>query len=499
MFYPIMCIVALVLTWLLYITLLRLIWSPIAHIPGPKLAAITSLYEMYYELIKGGGGQYCFQIQKLHKMYGPIVRINPTEVHIDDPHYYSHLYTSGRKTDKLPSTQYRFNIPHATFSIPGWEQHREQRKALDSFFSRKNLSNVIPTMLEVLERACLHLDGVYVDTEKPVDLRDFWGAIISDVISAMIFGHPKGYVDCAEFKSPFTEAMNHLAALSGWTTYFPGIFALVDRIPSALIERMPSLRIVLQNRDDIEKEIRKLELDSVEFQSSKTIFHSIPGSSKSLGRVDYLRDEATSLTAAGAETTTWVCVVGCFHVLNQPTIKDCLVDELNSFQVGNILTVDIRQLEKLPYLSAVVHESLRLAFGTIERMPRIDNSNPFHYNEYTIPPGTPIGMDSYHMHMNESVFPNPSTFDPKRWLKSQDASTPNLSPFLTTFGHGPRSCLGRPLARTLIYYGLAMFFSRYSCELFETTESDVQFTNGKIVPRARKDSKGVRVTVSPRV
>jgi hypothetical protein len=213
---------------------------------------------MYYELIKGGGGQYCFQIQKLHKMYGPIVRTNPTEVHIDDPHYYGHLYASGRRTDKLPSTQYRFNIPHATFSIPGWEQHREQRKALDAFFSRKNLSEVIPTMLEVLGRACVHLDRVYVDSQKPLDLRDFWGAIISDVISAMIFGRPKGYVECADFKSPFTEAMNYLAALSGWTTYFPGIFALVDRIPAALIERVPSLRIVLQNRDVGDVSTRRL-------------------------------------------------------------------------------------------------------------------------------------------------------------------------------------------------------------------------------------------------
>jgi hypothetical protein len=99
-----------------------------------------------------------------------------------------------------------------------------------------------------------------------------------------------------------------------------------------------------------------LDSTSAEPQSSKTIFHSIPGSPDYTGRVDYLRDEATSLTAAGAETTTWVCVVGCFHVLNQPTIKDFLVDELNSLQVDNILAINIRQLEKLPYLTAIVSE-----------------------------------------------------------------------------------------------------------------------------------------------
>ena len=48
----------------------RLYLSPLAKVPGPKLAAILDWYETYYELFKGIGGQYTFQIPKLHELYG---------------------------------------------------------------------------------------------------------------------------------------------------------------------------------------------------------------------------------------------------------------------------------------------------------------------------------------------------------------------------------------------------------------------------------------------
>lgn len=46
----------------------RLYFHPLAHIPGPKLAALTWWYEFYFDGIQPG--QYVFKIQELHKKYG---------------------------------------------------------------------------------------------------------------------------------------------------------------------------------------------------------------------------------------------------------------------------------------------------------------------------------------------------------------------------------------------------------------------------------------------
>jgi hypothetical protein len=42
--------------------------SPLAKFPGPKLAAATRLYEVYYDVFKWG--RYTFEIKEMHKKYG---------------------------------------------------------------------------------------------------------------------------------------------------------------------------------------------------------------------------------------------------------------------------------------------------------------------------------------------------------------------------------------------------------------------------------------------
>jgi hypothetical protein len=59
---------SLVVAWLLGLAAHRLWFSPLAHIPGPRLAAVTGLFEFYYDCILGG--RYIFEIEKMHQQYG---------------------------------------------------------------------------------------------------------------------------------------------------------------------------------------------------------------------------------------------------------------------------------------------------------------------------------------------------------------------------------------------------------------------------------------------
>ena len=60
--------VVLSLLWAIVEGLRRLYFHPLAHIPGPKLAALTWWYEFYFDVIQPG--RYVFKIQDLHKQYG---------------------------------------------------------------------------------------------------------------------------------------------------------------------------------------------------------------------------------------------------------------------------------------------------------------------------------------------------------------------------------------------------------------------------------------------
>ena len=121
----------------------RLYISPLARFPGPKLAAATHWYQRYFDLIaKRHGGQFLWEIKRMHEEYGPIVRITPDELHIDDPDYWHEVYcnsTSTRPIDKQEKLRYRFGVPDALFSTPDSENHRRRRQAMANFFSRQRL------------------------------------------------------------------------------------------------------------------------------------------------------------------------------------------------------------------------------------------------------------------------------------------------------------------------------------------------------------------------
>ena len=65
--------------WLGATTVYRLYLSPIANIPGPKLAALTGWYETYFDCIKQG--RFWVEVEQMHKTYGispSIACVSPT-------------------------------------------------------------------------------------------------------------------------------------------------------------------------------------------------------------------------------------------------------------------------------------------------------------------------------------------------------------------------------------------------------------------------------------
>lgn len=148
-------------------------------------------------------------------------------------------------------------------------------------------------------------------------------------------------------------------------------------------------------------------------------------------------------------------------------------------------------LLQLPYLAAICHEANRLSFGLTGRNARIAPDETLQYGPYILPPGTPMSMTTLCIHTDESIFPDPWTFNPDRWL---GPAGKERQKYQYGFGGGSRKCLGIGLAGAELTLVIATV-ARYELQLFDTDVSDVTFKHDYQVAHPKLDSKGIRATV----
>jgi hypothetical protein len=147
------------LTSLAILTIYRLCFSPIAHFPGPKLAAATFWYEFYYDVILGG--QYYFKIKRLHEQYGsPVIRINPKELHVLTPSFADELYAGAtRNRDKWAYKTKALGVVNSTFTTDPHDLHRLRRSALSPFFAKGVVRGLQPLIDAKIAQLLNRLDG----------------------------------------------------------------------------------------------------------------------------------------------------------------------------------------------------------------------------------------------------------------------------------------------------------------------------------------------------
>lgn len=92
-----------------------------------------------------------WKIRELHKEYGPIIRINPEEVHIQDAEFYDTVYAgASHKRNKWSFFTRASGIEQSAFATEDHNLHRMRRAALNPYFSKAKVRSLQPRIEAVL-------------------------------------------------------------------------------------------------------------------------------------------------------------------------------------------------------------------------------------------------------------------------------------------------------------------------------------------------------------
>ncbi|KAF8659814.1 hypothetical protein AX16_001699 [Volvariella volvacea WC 439] len=454
----------------------RLWYHPLKDFPGPIFAAISTVYRAWYDVALDGG--WSEHLEYLHQKYGPIVRVGPNELHFNDPKAHSEIYGMNSRFAKQPALYTSFATDQSVFALFDFHEAMQRRNLIGPFFSRRailNLENVVQSKIDTLVARLLS----YKD-EKAADLDLAFRSISLEIITSYCFAKSSDVLDAPDFQHEILSAMDMTLPMIWVFKHFPIIKAVLLNVPEWMASYLrPSTTGILEQRKQMGSQIDQIMKDpsSLESIHHETIYHYFLTPQPDNERLPpltkaWLLDEGIYMRFAGSDTVGNVCTVGTYYLLTNMMAQDKLVKELQDAWPDKDVNMNYEALEKLPYLTAVIKESLRLAHGIVTPLPRIAGPTDVEISGAKIPAGTVVAMGHTVVHRNPEIFPNPREFIPERWLGDD---VQNLDKYLVAFSKGPRSCLGINLAWCELYLIFANIFRKLELQPHNTCPDNISF------------------------
>lgn len=379
-----------------------------------------------------------------------VVGFGNTLVFVNDPQTIQEILTNDRKNFLALSQDNKILQPilgdYSVMMLEG-DRHRRRRQLVMPSFHGDRMRSYGDLICQITEKVWNQLP-----TSKPFAARNATQEISLEVIMQTVFGvHEgektqrlkKGLMQMADlFNSPFTSSFlffpalqKDLGAWSPWGKFLRDRQQIDELIYTEIAQRR------CENNSD------KIDILSLLMSS-----HDEDGNPMT---DQELRDELMTLLFAGYETTATAIAWALYWVHKQPQVREKLLQELNTLGDSR----DPMTIFRLPYLTAVCNETLRIHPVAMLTFPRVVQE-PVELLGHSLEAGTILAGCMYLTHQREDLYPQPKQFNPERFLERQ------YSPYeFIPFGGGVRRCLGEALAMFEMKLVLATLLRRYELGL----------------------------------
>ncbi|KKP00744.1 benzoate 4-monooxygenase [Trichoderma harzianum] len=459
-------------------------YGPLRRFAAPFPAQFSNLWLLS---VCRRGNRYA-TVDKLHKKLGKFVRIQPNHVSIADDEAINLVY--GHSNGFLKSEFYDafVSIRRGLFNTRDRAEHTRKRKMVSHTFSVKSIVQFEPYIHQNLELFVKQMDRL-VDTsqfkgqdgkkEARIDCLPWFNYLAFDVIGDLAFGAPFGMlekgVDLAEVRdapdsppiyAPAIEILNRRGEVSATLGCFPALKPYAKYLPDpfysnglAAIQNLAGIAIAcvkrrIDNPPDVER--KDLLARLMEGRDDK---------GEPLGREE-LTAEALTQLIAGSDTTSNSSCALLNYVVRTPGVLDKMQAELDAAIPKGVDVPTFEMVRDLPYLAAVINETLRhhstSGIGLPRQVPPESPGVTICGEFFTA--GTVLSVPTYTIHHSTEIWgPDAEDFNPDRWAnvtqRQKDAFIP--------FSHGPRACVGRNVAEMEMKLIAATWARRYGAKVLQ--------------------------------
>lgn len=166
--------------------------------------------------------------------------------------------------------------------------------------------------------------------------------------------------------------------------------------------------------------------------------------------------------SAGTDTTLSAIEWTMSELIRNPRTMESLHNEITQV-TGNREKIEEDDLEKMPYLQAVIKESLRLHAPVPLLVPR-ESTQDTKLLGYDIRSGTRVVINAWAINRDPSLWENPEEFHPERFLDT-DTDFKGLHFEFVPFGAGRRGCPGISFAVAVIELAIAKLVHTFNFAL----------------------------------
>lgn len=499
-------------------------YHKLRHIPGPWYCRISNVALTYHEITN----TRTKWIHSLHQRYGPVICISSNEVHFNTPEALKPIY--GVSTTVAKNEFYNVYSAYGEsnmFSTIDPKLHAEKRRGLAHLYSRtslgrpefqKKMLNKVASVVKVVDEAILKNAGV-------LDVYLLLNCYTVDVVSSLVYGDAFGtntLLNTLEGRRNRDRVKADLVTTTNWARIWrkAGYFSLcnvvlsVDWISAKARSNLPFLFSQKRDNpsiDDYIPDAGTLSIDShLNKQHSETTLVS-----KLLDRGEThpsILSESRDHIIAGSDTTTNVLAFLIHHLATHPSLRRLLRDSLHASKSAAAIAdngiMAFTDIEGNETLDAIIKESLRLWTAIPMTLPRVtppppppsstsssssSASSSLGIAGVRVPGNTQVGVQSYSLHRNPLVFPDPERFNHTRWLQTtSDEQRKRMEEWSWPFSSGSRSCIGQPLAIMELKYLVSTLTCLFDYDMVEQGKNEKEMA-------VEMDERVTSFTMTPKV